>query len=466
VSIVRPPVERHGRIAVVGLGKLGACMAACFAAKGWDVTGVDVSPATVDALNAGRAPVPEPGLQELLAAARGRLRATHVHADAVAGADLTFVVVPTPSLSDGRFSLEFVRPAVRAIGEALRGRREPHVVVVTSTVLPGSMEFGVQPVLEAAAGRKVGAGPDDGLGLVYNPEFIALGTVVRDFLAPDLVLVGESDPASGARVAAVYERVCENRPRVARMNFASAELAKIALNSFVTTKISFSNMLVELCEALPGADVDAVCGALGHDSRIGSRALRGGLGYGGPCFPRDSVALAALARALGHPAAIAEAVDRVNDQVVPRVAALARKRLPPGGRTAVLGLAYKAGTPIVERAHGLAIARELVEGGGDVVVWDAMANGAAQSVLGDRVAWGATADAALEEADVAVLAALDADLAATVARALARRTKPLILIDCWRLLADAKLPATVRRVAVGVGEPTPARNERLKALWT
>jgi UDPglucose 6-dehydrogenase len=325
-------------------------------------------------------------------------------------------------------------------------------VVVTSTVLPGSLEFGLRPVLEEAAGRRVG----EGLGLVYNPEF----------LAPDLVLIGESDAAAGARVAAVYERVCENRPRVARMNFASAELAKIALNSFVTTKISFTNMLVELCEVLPGADVDAVCGALGHDSRIGSRALRGGLGYGGPCFPRDSVALAALARALGHPAALAEAVDRVNDQVVPRVAAHVRAHLPPDGRVAVLGLAYKAGTPIVERAHGIAIARELAQGGADVVVWDAMANGGGHAVLGDRVAWAASAEGALHDADVAVLAALDADLAATVARALAHRPKPLVLIDCWRLLAETHLPSAVRRVALGVGEETPARTERLKALWT
>jgi len=449
------------RIAVVGLGKLGACMAACFAAKGWEVAGVDVSPTAVDALNAGRAPVPEPGLQALLDAAGGRLRATHDHAAAVADADLTFVVVPTPSLADGRFSLEYVRPAVAAVGAALRGRRAPHVVVVTSTVLPGSMEFGVQPVLEEAAGRRVG----DGLGLVYNPEFIALGTVVRDFLAPDVVLIGESDADAGARVAAVYERVCENRPGIARMGFASAELAKIALNAFVTTKISFTNMLVELCEALPGADVDAVCGALGHDARIGGRALRGGLGYGGPCFPRDSVALAALARALGHPAPIAEAADRVNDRVVPRVVARVREHLPPGGRTAVLGLAYKAGTPIVERAHGLAIARELAQAGGDVVVWDALANGAARAVLGARVAWADTAAAALDGADVAVLAALDPALAASVGAALAPRTRPLALVDCWRLLAGAALPPAVRRVAVGVGEATPARRARLRALW-
>lgn len=263
--------ERVERLSVVGLGKLGACMAACFAAKGFRVTGVDVSPALVDALGAGRAPVPEPGLQALLDRAGPRLRTTHADVDAVAASDMSFVIVPSPTLADGLFSLEHVRGAVRTIGEALRRKRGRHVVVVTSTVLPGSVEFGLKPVLEEAAGRPCG----DDLALVYNPEFIALGSVVHDFLHPDLVLIGERERWAGDAVAAVYARVCDNEPAVARMSWASAELAKIALNSFVTTKISFANMLVELCEELPGANVDDVCRALGRDARIGLRYLRG-----------------------------------------------------------------------------------------------------------------------------------------------------------------------------------------------
>ena len=448
-------------LAVVGLGKLGACMAACFAARGFEVTGADVDPRPVEALNAGRAPVPEPGLQPLLDQAGGRLRATTSVVEAVAGADVAFVVVPTPSLADGRFSLAYVRAAVAGIGAAWRGQPGRRVLAITSTVLPGSMEHGVRPVLEEAAGR--GCGPD--LGLCYNPEFIALGSVVRDFLHPDLVLIGQSAGWAGDAVAEVYRRTCDPPPEIARMSFASAELAKIGLNSFVTTKISFANMLVELCEELPGADADDVCRALGHDRRIGERALRGGLGYGGPCFPRDSVALAALARALGRPAAIPEAVDRVNDGVVERVLAHVTRAVPAGGRAAVLGLAYKPGTPIVECSHALAIARGLAAAGIAVTVHDETAAAAARPALGDGVLWADTPAACVADADVAVLASSDPTLAATLAGALAGRKRPLTVVDCWRLLDGADLPPAVRRVALGVGEPSPARRERLRSLW-
>jgi UDPglucose 6-dehydrogenase len=448
-------------ISVVGLGKLGACMAACFAARGYDVTGVDIDRERVATLDAGRAPIPEPGLQALLDAAGRRLRATTSYADAVAASSLTFVAVPTPSLPDGRFSLADVREAVRALGRALREKGERHVVVVTSTVLPGAMEFGVRPVLEAAAGRA--CGPD--LGLCYNPEFVALGSVVRDFLHPDLVLIGESDPAAGEAVAAVHRRVCENAPEIVRMSFASAELAKIGLNAFVTTKISFANMLAELAEELPGAHVDDVCRALGRDARVGARTLAAGLGYGGPCFPRDGVALGALARALERPAAIPEAVARVNARVVERVVALVRRHLPPGGRVAVVGLAYKPGTPIVERSHALAVVCELVAAGARVAVWDALAGPPARAVLGDAVEWAATPAGCVADADVAVLAAADPALARAVGEASAGRTRPLVLVDCWRLLEGAALPPAVTRVALGVGEPSRRRLERLRALW-
>jgi UDPglucose 6-dehydrogenase len=448
-------------LSVVGLGKLGACMAGCFAARGYEVTGVDTDPGLVATLAAGRAPVPEPGLQALLEQAGGRLRATTSHAEAVAASDITFVVVPTPSLPDGRFALDHVRAAVRAVGDAVRAKRGRHVVVITSTVLPGSMEFGVRPVLEAAAGRRCGAD----LGLCYNPEFIALGSVVQDFLNPDLVLIGQSEAWAGEAVAQVYQRVCERVPQVVRTNFASAELAKVGLNAFVTTKISFANMLVELCEELPGADADDVCRVLGHDRRIGARYLRGGLGYGGPCFPRDSVALAALARALGRPAAIPEAVDRVNDAVVERVVSHVQRCLPPGGRVAVLGLAYKSGTPIVERSHGLAIAHRLAEAGVRVVVHDGVADDAARAVLGDSVAWADDPAACVAEADVAVLAASEASLARTLTEAISGRTRPLTVVDCWRLVPEQDLPPVARRVALGVGEPSAPRRERLRALW-
>ena len=176
------------------------------------------------------------------------------------------------------------------IGEALRTKSGYHLVVVTSTVMPGSTGGELQKALEHASGRKVG--PE--LGLCYNPEFIALGSVVRDMLHPDLILIGESDAKAGQMLAELYMRSTNNSPPIYRMNFVNAELSKISINTYVTTKISYANMLAELCDHLDGADAEVVAKTIGDDSRIGRKYLTGAIGYGGPCFPRDNRAFAAL----------------------------------------------------------------------------------------------------------------------------------------------------------------------------
>ena len=174
--------------------------------------------------------------------------------------------------------------------------------------MPGSTGGTLLPALEEHSGKKCGTD----FGLCYNPEFIALGSVIRDMLNPDMILIGESDARSGEILEELYQGVCESNPRIQRMNFVNAELTKLSVNTFVTTKISYANMLAQVCETLPGADVDVVTSAIGCDTRIGQKYLKGALGYGGPCFPRDNVAFSALARANGAPALLAEATDQLN----------------------------------------------------------------------------------------------------------------------------------------------------------
>src|SRR5581483_7420326 len=148
---------------------------------------------------------------------------------------------------------------------------------------------------------------------------------------PDMILIGESDKRSGDILEELYSGVCESNPRIQRMNFVNAELTKISVNTYVTTKISYANMLAEVCETIPGADVDVVTGAIGCDTRIGRKYLKGALGYGGPCFPRDNVAFSAMARANGVPALLAEATDKINKRQVPRLADAILARMPKGG---------------------------------------------------------------------------------------------------------------------------------------
>jgi UDPglucose 6-dehydrogenase len=436
------------RINVVGLGKLGAPLAAVLASRGFSVIGLDVNRTLVDALNAGRMPIIEPQLNELIAANKARLTATMDAREAVQNSDASFVIVPTPSDSTGFFSNRFVLQAMDTLGKALRGKKGYHMVVITSTVMPGSTGSEIRAALEKASGRTVG--PD--LGLCYNPEFIALGSVVRDMLYPDSILIGESDAKAGDMLQTIYLQMCENKPPVQRMNWVSAELTKISVNTYVTTKISYANMLADICDRLPGADVDVVTRALGADTRIGSKYLKGAMGYGGPCFPRDNVAFAALARKLGARADVAEATDRINDYQVDRLSGLVGKFAKSGTRIALLGLSYKPQTPVVEESHSVKLAARLADAGYIVTVHDPLAQDAALAVLGEKVVGASSIEQAVCEADLLIVGTGWPEYKA-IDPAWARRDngQRLTILDLWRTLPAETFESVADLLYVGFG---------------
>ena len=437
------------RISVVGLGKLGAPLAVLLASKGFDVIGVDANSKLVDALSAGCAPVSETGLQELLAGAGRHVRATSSIGAAVAASSVTFVVVPTPSGPDGAFGNAHVLAAVRDIGSALRREDGYHLVVVSSTVMPGSTDGVIREALESASGRRVG----ERLGLCYNPAFIALGSVIRDMVNPDFVLIGESDSRAGDVLESIWRTICESRPPIRRMAFVDAEIAKIAVNAFVTMKISFANMLSELCDRLPGADAGVVTGALACDSRIGGKYLAPALAFGGPCFPRDNAALVAIARRLGAAADIPAATDAINRRQVERMAGLVRDILPHG-TVGVLGLSYKSGTTVVEASAGIAIAAHLADAGYSVLAFDPEAPGAAAAVLGAKVEIAPSARECAARADLLIIATPWSGFRDLPLTALRRPARPLPVIDCWRLLPPAEFADTVELLYLGRNRPS------------
>jgi UDPglucose 6-dehydrogenase len=388
------------KVAVVGLGKLGAPLAAVVASKGHDVVGIDVNPQAVQRLNDGVAPVDEPGLQELVSRNRDRLSGTTDLLTA-ATADVSILLVPTPSGADGSFSNDFVLGAIEQVGTGLAEGDDYHVLVVASTVMPGSCEAKVVPLLERTSGRRVG----ESLGVCYSPEFIALGNVIANMLRPDMVLIGESDSRAGDVVERLYKSIVENDPPFRRINLINAELAKIAVNTYVTMKISYANTLADMCERLPGADVTEVTDALGLDSRIGPKYIRGAIAYGGPCFPRDTKAFAALARDIGVEPMLAEATDAVNLSRVEGLARLVQSRVEAGSTVGILGLAYKPGTGVIDESPGVGLARLLGSSGHEIYVYDphpaAMRRGL--EVL-DGLAYGtASAEALLERSDAIVI---------------------------------------------------------------
>ncbi len=364
-------------VSVIGLGKLGASMAAGMASRGLNVIGVDVSRQAVDAVNEGRAPVQETGLGEMIAANQERLRATMSHEEAVLESDISFVIVPTPSDERGAFTIRYAEHAFRELGRALAKKDGYHVIVLTSTVLPGAMRAGLLPVLEKESGKR--CGPD--FGLCYNPEFIALGTVIRDFLNPDFYLLGEFDQRSGDALEEIHRRVCLKEAVVRRMTIENAEIAKIALNSYVTMKISFANLLADLCERVPGGDVDVVSDALGSDSRIGRKYLSGGMGFAGPCFPRDNVALSFIGEYLGADCQLLRANDDYNQGLSARFVEKLKPFVKGAETVAVLGLAYKPLSHVIEESPGIFLARALADTGIRVVAYDPLANDSARATL-------------------------------------------------------------------------------------
>jgi UDPglucose 6-dehydrogenase len=448
------------RFSIVGLGKLGASMAAAIASRGHDVIGVDVNQRAVSAINAGQAPVQETGLQDLIEAHRDRLRATVSHEEAIRESELTFVIVPTPSDERGAFSLQYAAYAFREIGRALATKNGRHTVVLTSTVLPGAMRHGLLPILEQHS-RKQG-GVD--FGLCYSPEFIALGSVIRDFLNPDFLLIGELDSASGEHLAACYADIMGPAVPARRMTLENAELAKIAVNAYVTTKITFANMLAELCGAIPGGDVDVVSDALGLDSRIGRKYLTGGLGFGGPCFPRDNVALGFIAGALGARADLPETVDKLNRALTDRILQQLRPRVPRDVTVAVLGLAYKPFSHVTEESQAIMIVKTFLDHGARVLAYDPLARENANVELGGRALILDNACDCLRDADVVLIATPDPQFKQLSARDFRRDGQRVLVVDFWRILAG-QLTGVEGIEYVPYGRRASGESDLLKQLW-
>jgi len=417
-------------ISIIGLGKLGAPIAACIASKGHRVIGVDVNPCTVQMINDGVPPLVEPGLEELLITCRGTLVATHEYKQAIQDSSLTFILVPTPSDEKGGYSLEYVLEACDGIGEALREKDDYHLVVLVSTVLPGATEGQVEPRLEALSGKRCGTD----FGLCYSPEFIAIGSVIRDYLNPDFILIGESDARAGELLSSFYATIAGSKTPIVRMNTVNAELAKLAVNAYITVKITFANTLARMCERLPGANVDTVTAAVGLDSRIGSKYLKGAIGYGGPCFPRDNRALAHVAQVLGLPAQLAEVTDAVNRSQVDFLATLTKSKLPKGGKVGILGLAYKPNTNVVEESPGLLLAQSLLSEGIPTTVYDPLATQMARAELEGPVSFAGSMEECIQESDVVVITTQDEEFGRLPVEVVTRNSVPRVLIDCWRIL--------------------------------
>jgi UDPglucose 6-dehydrogenase len=431
------------KIAMVGSGYVGLVSGACLADFGHDIVCIDKDPAKIEALRAGIMPIYEPGLADLVASnvRGGRLTFTTDLAEGVAGAGAVFIAVGTPSRrGDGHADLSFVHAVAAELGEHLTA---PAVVVTKSTVPVGTGDE-VERIIAEANG---GSGPGVQFAVASNPEFLREGAAIGDFKRPDRIVIGTDDEWARDRMREVYRPLFLNRAPILFTSRRSAELIKYAANAFLATKITFINEMADLCEKV-GADVQDVARGIGLDNRIGPKFLHAGPGYGGSCFPKDTLALLKTAEDYDSPTRIIEAVVKVNDS---RKRAMGRKVIEAlggaagtegvrGKRVALLGLTFKPNTDDMRDAPSIAIAQTLADAGVEVVAYDPEGMDAARPLM-PGVTMAGSAYAAVEGADAIVIVtewdafrALDLERIRVLARA-------PVLVDLRNIYEPAEVRA-------------------------
>ena len=383
------------KIGVVGTGYVGLVVGTCLAETGNTVICVDKVPAKVDALRRGEIPIYEPGLEEMIPrnVKEERLLFTTDLDDAVRRSDILFIAVGTPQSEDGSADLTHVLGVAEAIGRAMNGHK---IVINKSTVPVGTVEK-VRKTISAVTSY-----PFD---VVSNPEFLKEGAALDDFLKPDRVVIGTSEPKVQAIMRELYAPFVRTGNPILMMDPASAELTKYAANAMLASRISFMNEIANLCYVL-GADVDAVRRGMGTDSRIGTSFLFPGIGYGGSCFPKDVKALLKMGQQAGVPLRTMAAVDEAND--AQKRSLLPRLQAHLGGLAgrvvAIWGLAFKPRTDDMREAPALTLIEGLLEAGAKVRAYDPKALHAAREILGQRVTLCTRSYDALEGADALVVA--------------------------------------------------------------
>ncbi|MBO8180450.1 MAG: UDP-glucose/GDP-mannose dehydrogenase family protein [Archaeoglobus sp.] len=351
------------RISVIGSGYVGLITGMGFADFGNEVTFLDINEKIVESINSATPPIYERGLKELMQKNVGRYKATSEY-KSVIDTDITFICVGTPSKKDGSIDLGYVVDAAARVGEALKERDDFHVVVVKSTVLPGTTEEVVKPIIEKESGKE--AFKD--FGLAMNPEFLREGNAVEDFFKPDRIVMGVKDEKTKHILETLYSPI--SCPKLVT-DIKTAEMIKYASNAFLATKISFANEIGNVCKKL-GIDAYEVFRGVGLDHRINPAFFRAGIGFGGSCFPKDVKALIAKAEELGEDPTLLKAVMGVNEKQHMKLIELLKKHIPDlrGKTIGVLGLAFKPDTDDIRESKAIPIVKMLLEESANVIAYD------------------------------------------------------------------------------------------------
>src|SRR5438445_6500891 len=437
-------------VSIVGMGYVGLCTAATFASRSIRTVGIDIDEARVEQIRRGKAPLHEPQLDTLLKqAVKSKLLEATSDISRAFGTDTTFLTVGTPSQQDGSIDLSYVKNACEDLGNVLREKRGYHLVVVKSTVVPGTTNGTVKRFLEQSVGKNVGSA----LGLCANPEFLKEGTAINDALHPDKIVIGSNDMKSANRLTRPYRKFYGPKlPPVILTSPEAAELVKYASNAFLATKVSFINTIANIAQQIPNVDVSTIAKAIGLDPRIGSLFLKAGPGYGGSCFHKDLQALINYSQNNGYDPILVRSTGDTDNQQANKVVDMAETLLGSlsNKKVVVLGLAFKKDTDDIREASSLRVISWLKKKGVHVIAYDPMAIPNTRKQLGDLISYADNPLSALKGTDCAVIMTEWEEIRKLKARDFQTYMKTPNIVDARRIY-DPKEFSQLNYVAVGLG---------------
>lgn len=440
------------KLSFFGLGYVGLTTAACFSYKGFKVTCFDIDNEKVKTINNGKAPFFEPGLDELLKVSieKGFLKAVEDPVKAVLDSKITFITVSTPNKEDGSIDLTSVKDASERIGEALRIKDRWHLIVIKSTVIPTTTEKIVGKIIEEHSGKRIGRD----FGLCANPEFLKEGSAVEDTFKPDRIVIGESDKKSGDLLESFYKDFYgENLPPILRTNLVNAELIKYVNNSFLAMKVSFINMVANLCQKIRGADVEIIAKGIGLDRRIGELFLKAGAGWGGSCFEKDLKALLNFGAKNSVELPLIESTLKVNDTQPYKLIDLAKKLVGElkGKRISVLGLSFKPNTDDMRYAVSIKIVNKLLEEDAKVVVYDPIAMQNARKIFNNTVEYANSVEECLKGSECALIVTEWNDFKGLIPEDFIKLMKNPVVVDGRRMYDSKAFSSKLKFAAIGLG---------------
>lgn len=419
-------------VSFIGLGKLGLPLATCMAKNGIKIKALDINKKVIEDLNNVKAPFYETDLQRNIELAKENA-VYSLNYDIVSTTDTTVILVNTPSnKKDGSFSNLYIEQAITETCKRLVNKNTYHLFVISSTVMPGSIQDSFIPLIENNTNWKL----NKEYGLCYIPDFVALGTIIKDFENPELVVLGQSDDKAGDKALEIYSKVFVNNPPIKRMSLIEAEIAKISLNAYICQKISFSNFLTRVCEKFDNVNVDNITEAIGIDKRISPHYFKGGLSFGGTCFPRDTWAFMKMSDKLGMKAYHLEAAERINQEQDRHLLDKVLKVILDNNLSneiSILGLGFKNNTPVINESASIKLIEKLLDMNYKIHVYDPVEEAVENTnlVFSNKIKYYKTPEECVNNSKLCIVINFNKQY-----KDLTNWVKDGYIIDCWRSISS------------------------------